>query len=167
MLRPSLLLPAGLLLAISMAGSALGQPAEVAAPAETVQSQPAVLQLESPGGGTPHEYQVDDISISVAQSMDGRGESRADVSLSLSQIRPLDAFLLQWVRQGGSRPEASRKAVITVPARQSGTGAETRYELDDARVLGFSASHSASGSYEQVSVQVSVKSISLNGVVMN
>lgn len=167
--RPAMLFTAGLLLATSLAGSAWGQ-AAVTAPgaAEAVQPRPATLALEPAGGGTPHEYQIDDVTISVAQAYDGRGDTRADVSLNLSQLRPVDAFLLEWMRQGGARPDAARKAVITVPAKQaSGKGAEVRYELEDAKVLSLSVSHSASGMYEQLAIQVSVKSLALNGVVLN
>ena len=168
MTRTTTLLPAGLLLAIGIAGSALAQTAAIAtAPTEdTVQPRPAILTLAPSGGGTPHTYQVDEISLGVSQSYDGRGEARADVSLSLSQMRPIDGFLLEWMRQGAAARDALREGVITVPARPPSDTA-FRYELEDAKVVSFSATHSASGAYEQLSLSVSVKRLTLNGIVLN
>lgn len=167
--RSAMLLPAGLLVAIAT-GGAMAQSPVAGTPVveEAVQLRPATLALEPPGGGTPHEYKVEDASIAVSQTYDGRSDTRADVSMSLSQVHPVDPFLLDWIRQGGDRSDASRKVVFTVPPRQSSEkGAEMRYEMEGAKVSSFSASHSASSIYEPVAIQVFVKRLSLNGIALN
>ena len=167
MRHPTMLLPFCLVLA--MVGTVVAQPPVVAPPAEqAVPSTPGTFTLEAPGGGSPREYQVDDVSIAVSRSLDQRGDAKADVAVSLSTLRPLDAFLLEWARLGGTGLAASRKAVITVTASQlSDPGTVTRYELDGAKVVSFSASHSAAANTSQVAIQVSVLRITLNGVVLN
>ncbi|WP_458094999.1 hypothetical protein [Roseomonas sp. WA12] len=150
-----------------------GAPAEQTAPMQVTPEQvtPAqtvTLALEAPGGGSAREYQVDDVSVSVTRSMDARGDSRADVMVSLGAIRPIDTFLLEWARQGEVGPDAARKAVVTMTAPQaSGAAVVTRYEMEGAKVLAFTASHSAAAGVAQVMVQVSVRRIALNGVVLN
>lgn len=168
MIRPNT--PVLLSLLLALAGPSAAQPPVVAAaPAgEAAQLRPATLALEAPGGGSPREYQVDDVSIAVSGSVDGRGEMRADVTISLGTLRPLDTFLLEWARQGEAVPGGSRKAVITVPPPQSSVpGTVARYELEGAKVLAFSASHSAAAGMGQVMIQVSVRRVTLNGVVLN
>lgn len=167
MRRPTMLLP--FCLTLAMTGAVVAQPSVVAPPAEqAVPATPGTFALESPGGGSPREYQVDEVSIAVSRSLDQRGDAKADVAVSLGTLRPLDAFLLEWARLGGTGPAASRNAVITVTAPQaSGPGTVTRYELDGAKVVSFSASHSAAANPPQVMIQVSVLRIKLNGVVLN
>lgn len=166
-MRCSTMLP--FCLVLTMAGAVVAQSPVVAPPAEqAVPATPGTFSLEAPGGGSPREYQVDDVSVTVSRSLDQRGDAKADVAVSLGTLRPLDAFLLEWARLGGTGPPASRKAVITVTAPQpSGPGTVTRHELDGAKVLAFSASHSAAASTLQVMIQVSVLRITLNGVVLN
>ena len=140
-----------------------GAPAEQAAPAQT-----ATLALEPPGGGSAREYQLDDLSVSITRSMDARGDARADVTVSLGTIRPLDSFLLEWARQGEGGTDAARKAVVVITAPQaSGPATVTRYEMEGAKVLAFTASHSTAAGVAQVMVQLSVRRIALNGVVLN
>ncbi len=112
---------------------------------------------------------MDELSVAVSRSLDQRGDAGADVSVSLGVLRPLDAFLPDWTRQGETGSAASRGTVITVPAaaQPSGPGTVTRYELDGAKVLGFSASNSAAANAPQVMTQLSVLRITLNCVVLN
>ena len=110
---------------------------------------------------------MDDVTVAVSSALDGRGAARADVSLSLGSLRPVDIVLLEWARQGESGRDGSRKVVITVPPPSSGPGAAARYELEGAKVLAFSASHSAAAGISHFMVQVSVRRVTLNGVVLN
>ncbi|RYF09608.1 MAG: hypothetical protein EOO77_23415, partial [Oxalobacteraceae bacterium] len=75
-------------------------PAVEASPAEAAVTRPAIMRLDMPGGNKPSEYQVEDISISVSRTLDGRGDMRGDVTLTLSGLRPLDTAMLHWARQG-------------------------------------------------------------------
>ncbi|RKH80167.1 hypothetical protein D7Y13_43370 [Corallococcus praedator] len=126
------------------------------------------MRLDMPGGNKPSEYQVEDISISVSRTLDGRGDMRGDVTLTLSGLRPLDTAMLHWARPGEPGQDASRNMVVTIPAGvNASAGGETRYELDGAKVTGFNASHSAGSAMTQVMIQVSARRVTLNGVVMN
>ena len=74
----------------AMAGAAVAQPPVAAPPAEqAAPSTSGTFALESPGGGSPRDYQVDDVSVAVSRSLDQRGDAKADVSISLSTVRPL------------------------------------------------------------------------------
>jgi len=154
---------------LASTGAAVAQPPVVeAAPADAPAPRPATLRLEAPGGGGVREYQLDDLSVSVTRTSDSRGDPRGDVSVSLGTVRPLDTFLLEWARQGEAGPDASRRVVITVPAPNTPDASpEVRYELDGAKVLAFTAAHSTAAGMAQVMLQVVVRRISLNGVVLN
>ena len=156
-------------LVLAMTGAVVAQPPAVSPLVEhAVPATSGTFALQAPGGGDPREYQVDEVSVAVTRSLDQRGDAKADVSVSLGTLRPLDAFLLEWTRLGETGPAASRKAVITVTTPQSsGPETVTRYELDGAKILSFSASHSAAANTQQVMIQVSVLRIMLNGVVLN
>lgn len=152
---------------------AVAEPATAQAPAVDAAAEhpspdtPGTFALEQPDGGSPQVYQVDDVSVSVTRSLDQRGDAKADVSVSLGTLRPMDTFLLEWARSGATGPAASRRALITVTSRQPSGPVVLRYELEGAKVLSFMASHSASAGASQLMLQVSALRVTLNGVVLN
>ncbi|MBP0493493.1 hypothetical protein [Roseomonas indoligenes] len=173
-LRRAVLPALGLLLASTIALPALAQaPAQspaIVAP-DAVQETPAqstiVLRLPRQGGEVG-EYALDDLSLSVSRTADMRGDSRADISLSLVGLRPMDAALLEWARQDETGAAAFRDLAITVSTPQaSGPATTTRYGAEGARVLAFSISHSGMPGTSQLVVQLSVRRIVVNGVAMN
>ncbi|MFC0409238.1 hypothetical protein [Roseomonas elaeocarpi] len=172
MKSPLPLLP---LLAALLAVPAAAQPPVVAPsekPAPAVEEQPAgattTLSLEQPGGGNPREYQLEDLSFSISRGMDPRGEGRGDVSIAAGSPKPMDAFLLQWLRQGNYGPEASRKVVITVSVPQpSGAPTVMRYQLDEARVVSLTLNYSGSAGIAQTMLQISARQVTLDGIVLN
>lgn len=143
-------------------------PVAEASPVEAAATRPAIVLLDMPGATKPGQYQTDEMSVAISRTLDTRGDMRGEVTLSLGGVRPLDAAMLQWARQGDAVQDASRHMVVTIPAgADASAGGETRYELDGAKVTGFSVSHSTGGATTQVMLQVSARRLTLNGVVMN
>lgn len=154
---------------LTAAGPVAAQaPTAGAAPVEAPSSRPVTLLLDMPDGSKPREYQTDEMSIAISRTMDGRGDSRGEVMITLGAVRPFDTALLQWARQGEAGSDASRRAVITIPASAGPVAsAEARYELEGAKVIGFNASHSVGAATTQVMLQVAARRVTLNGIVMN
>ena len=106
--------------------------------------------------------------VSVALIRFSRVAASHSIRVFRTALRPFDTALLQCARQGEAGPDASRRVVVTVPASQGPpAGAEVRDELENAKVVGFSASHSAGAAMTQLMLQVSVRRVTLNGIVRN
>lgn len=127
----------------------------------------AELVLTSADGKTTHSYEVDDISISVMRNSgyDLVSEPRADVSASISGVRPLDAALLEWAQVAGGE-DAFRKATVTVPASSEEADDAMTYELTGARVTGLTASHSVPAGSRYLTMSLGVRGLSINGTAM-
>lgn len=160
-----MLMAFGLALLMSTVTAQAQSAPDAAAMTETTTT--AAFALSSADGTTTQDYAVDDISVSVARtSYDSVSEPRADIAISVSAIRPLDSFLLEWVNQLGAGSQAFRNATLTVPAI-AGQDTDFVYELDGARVTAFSASHSVAGGANYITLQLAVRKMTINGVSVN
>ncbi|WP_338661822.1 hypothetical protein VQH23_16500 [Pararoseomonas sp. SCSIO 73927] len=183
-LRRALLPALGLLLAAASGPAAAQAPAAPAAtqapaaPAATlapdaVQEERAqssiVLTLPQPGGGEARSYTVEDISISLSRAGDPRGDAGgADIGISLIGLRPLDAALLEWLRQDEAGAASYGELAINVSTPQaSGPAATTRYGVEGGRVLAFSISHSGTPGASQMVLQLTARRLIMNGVPLN
>lgn len=146
----------------------------LSAPAVLAQDVPptfasATLVVESADGAKTQSYKVDDITFMASRSMnynyDNTTEPRADISTSLSNIRPLDSFLLEWANQVNTGADASRKITVTAPAL--GDEAQTVCVLEGARVTSLSSSHSAAGGSRYFSLQLNARKASIDGIALN
>lgn len=151
---------------LALAGLALA----MTMPMVQAQEEPvpsAELVLTSADGKQSHSYAVDDISISVMRNTgyDLVSEPRADVSASISGVRPVDAALLEWAQVAGGE-DAFRNATVTVPATSEDADDAMTYELTGVRITGLSASHSVPAGSRYMTLSLAVRGLSINGTSM-
>ncbi|HEY4202585.1 MAG TPA: hypothetical protein VGM83_18700 [Devosiaceae bacterium] len=138
-----------------------------ALPAAAQTTPSATLVLPSPDGATTQTYAVDDISVSLARSSyDALSEPVSDIGVTISTVRPVDSFLLEWINQRNTGRDALRDITLTVPAT-GGLDTAFVYALKDARVSAFSASHSLGSGSGFITLTLNARTMTLNGVSMN
>ena len=139
-------------------------PAVVYEPAPTAPIAPVFvtkLVLPDADGSQTHEYVLADFAVSIAAGMSyNGGDPRGEVSATLSLAGGLDAVLLQWASQATIAEQRSRKLTVT----SNKPDAPRVYELDGARVLGLNLT---GGSYNAMSLQVGLTTLTIDGVKMN
>ena len=142
-------------------------PMPVVVVSEPVQTAPAApvfgtkLMLPNADGSKTHEYVLADFAVSIAAGMSySGGDPRGEVSATLSLAGGLDDVLLQWASQATIASQRSRKITVT----SDKPDAPKVYELDGARVLGLNLT---GGSYNAMSLQVGLTTLTIDGVKMN
>jgi hypothetical protein len=119
------------------------------------------LMLPNADGSQTHEYVLADFALSIAAGMSySGGDPRGEVSATLSLAGGLDDVLLQWASQATIASQRSRKLTVT----SDKPDAPKVYELDGARVLGLNLT---GGSYNAMSLQVGLTTLTIDGVKMN
>lgn len=136
----------------------------VSEPAATAPVAPVFvtkLVLPNADGSQMHEYVLSDFALSIAAGMSySGGDPRGEVSATLSLAGGLDDVLLQWASQATITSQRSRKIRVT----SDKPDAPKVYELDGARVLGLNLT---GGSYNAMSLQVGLTTLTIDGVKMN
>ena len=128
---------------------------------------PAKLLLVSEDG-TQLEYTAADASfyVSTSPAYDGT-PATTDMSFSLSTITPVDANLLQWSAQTGSKSKEDYSIVIaSTVADGEGEEREIRYQVTDAEVTSVSTSVSTYA-VPSVSLSLTGGKLVIDGVAMN
>lgn len=137
--------------------------------AAIAQDRPPARMLLVAEDGTELEYTTGDASFYIASSVSNEEEtaSATELSLSLSTITPVDAALLNWSAQTGSKSKQDYTVVITSSVSDaSGEEREIRYEIEDATVTSLSSSVST---YAEPSISVSLTGgkLIIDGVAVN
>lgn len=119
------------------------------------------LTLPNADGSQTREYVVSDFSLSVSRGMSyGVGDPKGEASATLTLAGGLDDVLLQWASQATIDTQQARKLTV----RSDKPDAPKVYELAGARVLGMNLT---GGSYNTISLQVGLTSLTIDGVKMN
>lgn len=138
-----------------------------AAPSLAQDLPPATMTLVAEDG-TELEYSAGDASFYVSTSAGYEGsDATTDTSLSLSTITPVDADLLKWAAQTGSKSKEDYAIVITSTITDAeGAEHEIRYEIEGATVNSFSTSVSTYAA-PSVSVSLTGGKLVIDGVAVN
>lgn len=136
----------------------VSEPASVAPAAPVFVTK---LVLPNADASQTHEYVLSDFAVSIAAGMSySGGDPRGEVSATLTVAGGLDDVLLQWASQATIAEQRSRKLKI----KSDKPDAPKVYELDGARVLGLNLT---GGSYNAMSLQIGLTTLTIDGVKMN
>jgi hypothetical protein len=153
--------------ALAVAAMLLLATAAVSAQEDTPAFAPAAIVITAEDG-SESQYTASDVSIYVTTSEAYEGmPASTSFSVSLTAVSPIDAGLLQWSAQTAKKGSERRALAVKGTVRDaSGEQREIRYDITEAYVTSFSASHS---SYAEPSVTLSLAAskLTIDGIVMN
>lgn len=156
--------PGKVLAAAAMVLMAMGA---VSAQEDVPAFEPATIVVTAEDG-TESQYTASDVGIYVSTSEGYEGmPATTSFSVSLTAVSPIDAQLLEWSAQAAKKgPERRALAVRGKVRDASGQQREITYDITEAYVTSFSASHS---NYAEPSVTLSLAASKLviDGVAMN
>lgn len=139
----------------------------IAAPVLAQDSEPApAVTIKGIGAGS---YTASDLSFYTTDTTGYEGEHAVnEITLSMSDIRPLDKSLLEWSSQKPHK--VGKRSNLTLSVRYTDDGGEAKevvYELTNARAASFSASHSGYSTSANISLQIAAEKLTIDGVEMN